>query len=82
MPINPGGICAVALFFAGHGIFVTQAGHHETLGPYYKGDGARVWDKNGNTVELPVDIEYVWSAGEPFDDSIGLWQPRYTKWFQ
>ena len=30
-PVNPGGICAAALFFADHGIFVTQAGHNEIL---------------------------------------------------
>jgi hypothetical protein len=82
VPINPGGICASALFFDGHCLFVIQAHHDEVLGPFCKGEGARVWDKNGNTVELPVDIEYVWSADEPFDGSIGLWQPRYTKWFQ
>ena len=82
VPVNPGGLCATALFFSGHCLFVTQADHNEVLGPFCKGEGARVSDKNGNTVELPVDIEYVWSADEPFDDGIGLWQPRYTKWFQ
>jgi len=64
VPINPGGICAPALFFSGHCIFVTQAGHDQVLGPYCKGEDARVSDRNGNTVELPVDIEYVWSAGD------------------
>lgn len=58
-PINPGGICAPALFFANHCIFATQAGHNGVVGPFCKGDGAQVWDKNGNSVELPVDIEYV-----------------------
>jgi len=81
-PFNPGGRCAAALFFAGHCIYLTQAGHNDVRGPYCKSEGATVRDKSGNTVDLPVDIEYAWSADKPFDGSIGLWQPRYTRWFQ
>lgn len=78
---NPGGKCAPALFIDGHCVYVTQNGSDKTLGPICNNGDGVPRDRLGNKTDMPEDIDRVWSAGEPFSGSIGLWQPRYTKLF-
>lgn len=78
--INPGGVCAVALFIEGHCVYFTQNDRDVAGGKICVKDGqTTVFDSAGRTIEMPEDVDRVWSADTAFDGSIGLWQPRYTK---
>ena len=77
---NPGGVCAPALFVDGRWVYVTQNLNDKQLGPYFITADGVVRNKDNQVVELPVDIDRVWSAEDAaFEGSVGLWQPRYTK---
>lgn len=79
---NPGGVCSPQLFTEGHCVYVTQNNSETTLGPICNRGGGVPRDKAGNPIDMPEDIDRVWSAeGKPFDAEVGLWQPRYTKLF-
>lgn len=79
--VNEGGKCAVALFIEGHCVYYTQNYNDNAAGIICVYNGATsVSDLRGNRIEMPEDVDRVWSAnGVAFNGSIGLWQPRYTK---
>lgn len=66
--------CASALWYSGHCIYAKQAGNEKRLGPFC--------DKPGRTEVLPVDIEYAWSSGEPFDGYVLLTGKHVTQFFR
>jgi hypothetical protein len=58
-PVDKNAQCRAALWYKGHCIFVQQAHSTKALGPFC--------DKEGKeTAALPIDLEYAWSADEPF----------------
>lgn len=80
---NPGGECAVALFIAGHCVYFTQNYKEEPSGTICvnMSNEVAVRDMRNNIIDMPEDVDRVWSTADAFDGSIGLWQPRYTKLF-
>jgi len=80
---NPGGVCALALFIKGHCVYFTQNNHDQPAGIICVNNDNEmaVRDMRNNPIDMPEDVDRVWSVSEAFDGSIGLWQPRYTKLF-
>lgn len=78
---NPGGICALALFIKGHCVYYTQNNNDQTGGMICVNNNKKITvrDMSDKPIEMPEDVDRVWSIAEAFDGSIGLWQPRYTK---
>ena len=70
-PVNKVGRCSSDFWYAGHCIKVQLAGSTKELGPFCH--------TGGKTDELPPDIEYAWSAGNPFEGAYRLGPPRYVK---
>lgn len=70
--INPNAQCSYDLWYSDC-IYVQQAGNKKVLGPFCPG-------KTYST--LPVDVEYVWSAGTAFNGYAMLSPPRYTSLFR
>jgi len=70
-PVNKVGRCSSDFWHAGHCIKVQVAGSAKELGPFCH--------TGGKTYELPPDIEYAWSAGNPFEGAYRLGPPRYVK---
>ncbi len=73
-PFNSAGECSGDLWHKGHCIWATQAGSNIPQGPYCDKDGKKNIARN--------DLEYVWSADEPFDGYYRLSSPRYTKFIE
>lgn len=80
--VNPGGKCALALFIEGRCVYYTQNYNEHTAGRLCLNNGVlTAYDLRGSSIDLPVDVDRVWSTGAAFHASIGLWQPRYEKLF-
>lgn len=79
---NPGGVCALALFIEGHCVYFTQNNNDQPHGIIcVNNNQVAVRDMRNNAIDMPEDVDRVWSTGEAFDGSIGFWQPRYTQLF-
>ena len=62
--INPNGLCAFTLWYR-HCIFLRQAGEDKTLGPYCPPE-AKLIAGAVRAKQFPPDVEWVWSAEQPF----------------
>jgi hypothetical protein len=78
---NPGGKCAVALFIKGYCVYFTQNNDDRTAGMICVNNDNEiaVRDMRNNPIDMPEDVDRVWSVSAAFYGDIGLWQPRHTK---
>lgn len=69
LPFNPGASCSPDIWHKGHCIYVQVRGSA-------KRHPEKICHKDGVVNEMPENVEFVWSADEPFSDYVQLSTPR------
>jgi hypothetical protein len=69
--VNPDGACGITVWNR-HCIFVRQAGETNTLGPYCPPGERSKLPGTRYGGQLPADLEWIWSAAEPFTAYVQL----------